>query len=195
MARTPRIPATEINGPLGALVKLLSRKQLGEVPDSLGVMWHHRPALMAMARLGRQAQTWDACERDLTSYAHMAAAASIGCSFCLDLGYFSAMNEGLDLRKASQVPRWRESDVFTPLEREVMAYAEAMSDTPPTVTDDQSARLLEQLGPAALVELTAWIGFSNLTARCNVALGIEAQGFSRACSVPLASASPRTVTT
>ena len=35
-----------------------------------------------------------------------------------------------------------------------MEYAEAMSQTPPTVTDGLAARLLEQLG-AALVELTA----------------------------------------
>ena len=59
------------------------------------------------------------------------------------------------MAKAREVPRWRESDVFTPLERDVMEYAEAMSQTPPTVTDELSARLLDQLGAAALVELTA----------------------------------------
>ena len=32
--------------------------------------------------------------------------------------------------KAREIPRWRESDVFTPLEREVLEYAEAMSQTP-----------------------------------------------------------------
>ena len=30
------------------------------------------------------------------------------------------------------MPRWRESDVFTPLERDVLEYAEAMSVTPLT---------------------------------------------------------------
>ena len=44
-----------------------------------------------------------------------------------------AHNRGLDEAKAREVPRWRESDVFTPLERRVMEYAEAMSQTPPTV--------------------------------------------------------------
>ena len=63
------------------------------------------------------------------------------------------------------MPRWRESDVFTPLERDVMEYAEAMSQTPPTVTDELSARLLEQLGAPALVELTARIALANLYAR------------------------------
>ena len=58
------------------------------------------------------------------------------------------------MTKASEVPRWRESDVFTPLERDVMEYAEAMTQTPPRVTDELSARLLDQLGAPALVELT-----------------------------------------
>jgi len=85
------------------------------------------------------------------------------------------------------VPRWRESDVFTALERDVMEYAEAMSQTPPTVTDELSHRLLDQLGVPALVELTAFIGLANLYARSNTALGIESQGFSAACDLkPLA---------
>ena len=114
----------------------------------------------------------------------MAVASLVGCSFCLDLGYFQAYNEGLDLAKAREVPRWRESDVFTPLERDVMEYAEAMSQTPPTVTDQMSAGLLEALGAPALVELTAFIALANLYTRTGVATGIESQGFSAACQLP-----------
>jgi alkylhydroperoxidase family enzyme len=193
MARTPRIPSAEITGPLGAVVKVASRRMLGRVPDSLGVMWNSRPVLAASARFGRKAAGWSACSADLKTFAHMATAASIGCSACLDMGYYAASNEGLDLHKASQVPRWREADVFTPLEREVMAYAEAVSASPPAVTDEQSARLLDELGPAGLLELTAWIGFANLTARMNTSLGIESEGLSDACAVPLARASTRPV--
>jgi alkylhydroperoxidase family enzyme len=156
----------------------------GLVPDALGVMWHHRQVLNFSFGLGRKAAKWDACDENLKSYAHMATAALIGCSFCLDLGYFQAHNEGLDEVKAREVPRWRESDVFTPLERDVMGYAEAMSQTPPTVTDELSARLLAQLGAPAMVELTAWIALANQYARTNVALGIEAQGFSASCGLP-----------
>ena len=90
------------------------------------------------------------------------------------------------MAKASQVPRWRESDVFTPLERDVLDYAEAMTNTPTTVTDEQAASLLERLGPAALVELTAFIGVANLSARVNTAHGITSQGYSDACEIPLA---------
>jgi AhpD family alkylhydroperoxidase len=84
----------------------------------------------------------------------MAWAGVVGCSSCLDLHYFMTHNRGLDEAKAREVPRWRESTVFTPLERRVMEYAEAMSRTPVAVTDEMSAALLSDLGPAALVELT-----------------------------------------
>jgi len=162
----------------------------GQVPESLGVMWHHLPVLKAGMRYGQKLQSWDECDEGLKSFAHMAVASLVGCSFCLDLGCFMAHNEGLDEAKAREVPRWRESDVFTPLERDVMAYAEAMSQTPPTVTDEMSARLLAALGAPALVELTAYIALANLYTRTNTAFGIESQGFSAACDLkPLATAS------
>jgi alkylhydroperoxidase family enzyme len=113
----------------------------------------------------------------------MAVASLIGCTWCLDFGYFAAHNENLDVDKAREVPRWRESDVFTPLERDVLEYAEAMSQTPPTVTDEMSAGLLEQLGAPALVELTAYVALANLYARNNVALGVESEGFAAACGL------------
>jgi alkylhydroperoxidase family enzyme len=132
---------------------------------------------------GRKLEKWDRCDENLKSFAHMAVASLIGCSWCLDFNYFMAHNEGLDERKASEVPRWRESAVFTPLEREVLEYAEAMSQAPPTVTDEMVASLLEQLGEAGLIELTTVIGFANLTTRSNVALGIESEGFAAACGL------------
>jgi alkylhydroperoxidase family enzyme len=194
MSSTTRIPKTDITGPCGYLVKRFSRKMLGEVPDGMAVMWHNRPVLMTLARVGRKVQQWNQLDANLKSFAHMATAAQIGCSFCLDFGYFQAHNEQLDEVKASEVPRWRESMVFTPLERDVMEYAEAMTETPPTVTDELAARLLEQLGAPAMIELTAVVGFANLSARGNVAMGIESQGFSKACALPLARATPRYAT-
>lgn len=184
MASPTRIPAAEITGLTGAIMKRASTRMLGDVPDALGVLWHNRPVLRTTFGINRKAARWQACDEDLKSYAHMATAALVGCSFCLDLGYFHAHNEGLDEAKAREIPRWRHSDLFTPLEREVMEYAEAMSQTPPTVTDELSARLLDQLGAPGLVELTAFICLANVAARMNVALGIEAQGYASACGLP-----------
>lgn len=186
MSNTPRIPKAEIIGLYGYVLKRFSRKLLGDVPEPAEVMWHNRAVLSSYTGFGRKAQKWDQLDPNLKSFAHMAVAAMVGCSWCLDFGYFHAHNEGLDEAKASEVPRWRESSVFTPLERDVMDYAEAMTETPPRVTDDMSARLLQQLGPAAMVELAASVAFANMNTRCNTALGIESQGFSKACTLPLA---------
>ena len=187
MASGTRIPKAELTGIYGGLVKRMSGKMLGDVAEPVEVAWHNRKVLNFSFGIGRKAQKWDRCDENLKSFAHMAVASLVGCGFCLDLGYFQAHNEGLDEAKAREVPRWRVSDVFTPLERDVMEYAEAMSQTPPTVTDELAASLLDQLGAAAMVELTAWVGLANLYTRTNASLGIEAQGFAAACGLtPLA---------
>jgi hypothetical protein len=103
MASTTRVPETEITGLYGALLKRMTRRMLGSVPEAAEVM---------------------------------------------------------------------------------LEYAEAMSQTPPAVTDEMSAALLEELGPAGLLELTARVVTMNLTARANVAPGIRSQELSAACGLP-----------
>jgi len=187
MTGTTRIPAAEITGFKGWVMKRFATKALGRVPSSLGVYWHHQQVLMDMAKVGGRVQKWDECDEQLKSFAHMVVASRVGCTWCLDFNYFEAHNLDLDMDKAREVPRWRESGVFSPLEREVLAYAEAMTETEPTVTDELVASLRHQLGDAALIELTAVIAFANFTTRPNVALGIESDGFAAACGLkPLA---------
>jgi AhpD family alkylhydroperoxidase len=181
---TTRIPATEITGAYGALVKFALRRMVGEVPDSVGVMWHNPTVFKDLMSIGQKSEKWDALDADLGSFARMAAAAEVGCSFCLDFNYFLAHDRGLDEERAREVPRWRESSVFTPLERQVMEYAEAMCQTPPTVTDELSDALLAELGPAALLELAAKVSLMNATARMNIALGIRSDHYSDACGLP-----------
>jgi alkylhydroperoxidase family enzyme len=166
-------------------------KQLGAVPENVEVNWHNPQVTQDNLEFGGRVGAWDVVDTSLKSYAHMAVAALVGCTWCLDVGYFQAQNQNLDLAKASQVPRWRDADVFTPLERDVLEYAEAMTHTPPTVTDELHGGLLDRLGPAAMVELTAFIAYVNLATRANVANGVSSQGFSDACEIPLAESPAR----
>jgi hypothetical protein len=78
----------------------------GVVPEPAEVMWHNRKVLNFGFTVGRKAMKWDKCDLSLKSFAHMTVACMVGCSFCLDLGYFMANNEGLYLAKARDVPRW-----------------------------------------------------------------------------------------
>ena len=184
MTGNTRIPATEITGVYGAVVKVAVRRMIGEVPDSVGVMWHSPKVFKDLMSIGMKSEKWDALDANLASLARMSAAAEVGCSFCLDYNYFVAHSKGLDVEKAREVPRWRESDAFTPLERNVMEYAAAMCQTPPAVTDELSDTLLNELGPAALLELAAKVALMNATARMNISLGIRSEHYADACGLP-----------
>jgi alkylhydroperoxidase family enzyme len=182
-----RIPKAPITGVYGALMKAYAKRMLGdEFPDNGYVYFHNKPVLKAILSFERKVEKWDRLDENLKSYAQLASAGVIGCSWCLDFGYFLAHNDGLDLAKVREVPRWRESDVFTPLEREVLAYAEAMSTTPLTVTDEMTRSLIDQLGVPAVVELTQMVALENMRSRFNSAAGLQSQGYSDVCELPLA---------
>ena len=192
MTSETRVPLTEITGVFGMIVKRMTKKKLGRVPQQLGVLWHNPRGAQDLMGFSHKAEKWDACDEQLKSFAHMAAVSVVGCGACLDFGYFQIHNKKLDVVKAREVPRWRESERFTPLERDVLEYAEAMSQTPLAVTDELSERLLGQLGAPGLVELTAFVAAANMVSRNNVALGIRAEGISVACGLkPLATPAPR----
>ena len=184
MSSETRVPPAELTGLYAALIKVATRRMLGDVPVGIQVMWHHRPVLNDTMRFGRRTERWDRLDRTLATLATMAAAAEVGCSFCLDLHYFLSRDRGLTPEKAREVPRWRESDAFTPLERRVMEYAAAMCQTPVTVTDEMAAVLLQDLGADGLLELTSRVGVMNMTARGNVALGIRSEHYAEACGLP-----------
>ena len=183
-----RLPKARLDGAYGALMTRVARRMWGKVPDNAYVLWHNLPVAKAVFGFEQKVAKWKALDPHLKTYAEMASAGAIGCSWCLDFGYFLAHTKGLDESKVREVPRWRESEVFTGLEREVMAYAEAMTVTPPEVTDEMVASLDEQLGHAAVVELTMMVAVENERSRFNSAMGLASQGFSDVCEVPLARA-------
>jgi len=175
-----------MSGPYATLLKAYARRTWGDVPDTAYVVWHHKKVMNAVLGFERKVARWDTLDPHLASFAQIASAAVIGCSWCMDFGYFAAHSKGQSVEKFAEVPRWRESDVFTPLERDVLEYAEAMSATPCAVDDELSHRLQEALGVKAVVELTQLIALENMRSRFNSAAGLQSQGFSDVCELPLA---------
>ena len=71
MTGTTRIPAVEITGFKGALIKRFAKRTLGQVPSSLGVYWHNPKVLMSMAGVGGKIQTREVVAGD--GYAQQSA--------------------------------------------------------------------------------------------------------------------------
>jgi alkylhydroperoxidase family enzyme len=168
------------------LAEWYSRRSWGVVADPLAAMGHNPRVLMTDARFETSLKRWNALDPTLKALAEMTSAVAIGCSWCVDFGYWNSTNEGVDPAKLRDVPRWRESDVYTDLERQVMAYAEAMTTTPPSVTDEMVADLRRELDDAELVELTMMVAVENVRSRFNGALGLTSQGFKDRCEIPAA---------
>jgi alkylhydroperoxidase family enzyme len=140
--------------------------------------------LLGNARFEMAVDKWHRLDPTLRALAQLAPAASIGCSWCMDFGYWTSVNQGVDPAKLRDVPRWRDSHVYTDLERRVLGYAEAATATPPEVTDEMVEALRRDLGEAALVELTMMIAVENQRSRFNSALGLTSQGFKDRCEIP-----------
>ncbi|MFC5799950.1 carboxymuconolactone decarboxylase family protein [Streptomyces formicae] len=179
-----RIPLTPPRSLFYRATEWYSKRTYKEVLDPVKALGHNPRVLRADLRFEMAVAKWNALDPGLKALAEMATAASIGCSWCMDFGYWVSAREGIDARKLQAVPVWRGSDVYTPLERDVMEYAEAMTANPPEVTDELAERLLGTLGEAAYVELTAIVAVENLRSRINSALGLTSQGFKDHCELP-----------
>lgn len=179
-----RVPAEMPKGLLGKAIIWWSRRTYGDVLDPGLVMNHNRKVLFAAIGHERKIEKWDALDPQLKTLAQLAAAASIGCGWCLDFGYYAAHSDGQPVDKLKEIGGWRDSTHFTPLERDVLGYTEAMTVTPPEVTDKMVDRLVAQLGVPAVVELTMMVAVENQRSRFNGAMGLTSQGFSDRCELP-----------
>jgi 4-carboxymuconolactone decarboxylase len=93
---------------------------------------------------------------------------------------------GVTEEQLRELPRYQESEAFSDLERLVLDYAVAMSQTPVDVSDELFEALRKHFDDAEMVELTAAIAWENFRARFNHAMGLGAQGFSDGayCALP-----------
>lgn len=179
-----RVPLTPPTGLINRAMMFYSKRRFGKVADSLLAMSHNRRVLITDARFEMSLARWNRLDPQLRFLAQGVTAARIECTWCMDFGYFLAHSEGLDMAKISALPTWRTSDVYTDLERRVLEYSEAVTATPPQVTDEMTEALRKDLGDDGLVELTMMVCVENIRSRFNASLGLASQGFSESCRVP-----------
>lgn len=186
----PRIPVvtTRLAAPLVRLAYRFAKRRYGAVPEPFTVAAHHRGLFVASARhemaVEKAAKALPVSLRELVVYR---TAVNLGCSWCVDFGTMLIKHEGLDVDRLKEIHDYRDSEAYTELEKLALAYADAMTETPTAVTDEQVAELDRLLGHRGLVELTYLIALENHRGRFNSAFGITDQGFTSgdACRVPM----------
>ena len=98
------------------------------------------------------------------------------CAFCIDANSLRLAERAGALDKVQAVSQWRDAALFNEQERAALAYAEAVTATPPQVDEAPQREPQRPFSHETISEMTALIAFQNLSARFNAALDIPAQG-------------------
>ncbi|WP_236796183.1 carboxymuconolactone decarboxylase family protein [Amycolatopsis sp. GM8] len=187
MSRIP-VVSTKDAGLFTRFVYRVARRRYGAVPAPFAVSAQHPGLLVAGTvhelAVEKASHTLPVNVREIAVYR---VAVRLGCSWCVDFGTMLQKHEGLDIERLKGIDDYPTSPHFSRQERLALAYADAMTATPVTVTDEQVAELEREFGRKGVVELTYQIALENMRSRVNSALGITDQGFTsgEACRVPL----------
>jgi len=147
----------------------------------------HRPQILTSTAAYEMALLGSArVDTRLKQLAELKVAALVTCEFCLDIGSALATATGITERQLRDLPRFADSDAFSPEEKLVLEFAEAISRTPAEVPAELRGRLLARFTPAQVTELAATVAWENNRGRLNQALGVQPAGFSQgaACALP-----------
>jgi AhpD family alkylhydroperoxidase len=193
MARIEGVPAGKA-GPFMRLVYRMARRQMRQLAGrETERMLEPMEMFARVPRLlfGYGMLEWAAGKSHLVDHrlrdlAELKAATLTNCEYCIDLGSSISRRHGLSDEQLLALPRYRDSQLFSDLDKLVLDYAVGMSRTPVEVSDELFSTLREHFDDAQLVELTSVIALENLRGRFNLALGIGAAGFSEGmvCAIP-----------
>ncbi len=154
------------------------RRRLGRVPVPLGIMAYHRGVLAAVGLFELAFERATEVDARVKELAVLKTATLVGCRFCIDIGASLARAHGVREEELRELVRHGSSTHFSSLEKNVLDYAVAMTDSPMIVPRPLYDELERALGAPALVELTTAIAWENFRARFNHAFGAKEEGFS-----------------
>ncbi|HEY0452722.1 carboxymuconolactone decarboxylase family protein [Actinophytocola sp.] len=187
MPRIPGVPTKEA-GPLVRVLYWFAKRRLGAVPEPFSVLARHRKLMLAAARHELAAEKASkVLPANVREIAVFRTAQQLGCSWCIDFGTMLQKHEGLDIERLKQIDDYATSPAYSRQERLAVAYADALTATPVTVTDEQVAELVGEFGQEGVLELTYQVGLENMRARMYSALDLRDQGFTSgdACRIPV----------
>lgn len=177
-------PLTRIPRAL-APVAWMQQKHYGEVLNPVR-WWGRMPRLFCLIALfvGWLERRKGAIDPALRSLLMTRVSQLCQCAFCIDANSLRLAQRADALEKVQAVSEWRASSLFSARERAALAYADAVTATPPVVSDDLKSELQRHFNPDQICELTAIVSFQNLSARFNAALDIPSQGLCDARGQP-----------
>ncbi len=100
-----------------------------------------------------------------------------GCAFCIDLNTSVLCKRGVSLEKAQALTYWKQSELFSDLEKLVLEYTEVVTDSNQKISEALKHQIQSYFSEEEIVEITALIAFQNMSTKFNNAFGVAPQGF------------------
>jgi AhpD family alkylhydroperoxidase len=188
MARIKGVPAAQAGLPVKiayyftrrALARLAGR-ETRKMIEPLEIYALVAPVFRAYARLEQATGKLRRVDKRLRALAELKAATLTHCEYCIDMGSAISRRWGLTDEELLALPGYRESPLFSELDKLVLDYAAS-------VPDELFGKLRAYLDDGQIVELTHFIALENMRGRFNLALGVGSAGFSEGmvCAIPTA---------
>ncbi len=139
--------------------------------DSLEALLSTRPDLLEPhRRYYARVFEDDVAPADLLELGRLCVATVHGCDAELAIRCPGA---GVSDAQVAALPRWREADCYTDLQRAALALAEKMPFRHKEVTEEDVAPLREALGEPRTVGLFVALGLFDATCRLRLVFGVE----------------------
>jgi 4-carboxymuconolactone decarboxylase len=177
-------------GPFASAVALGARKSYGRDVESARVYAQHPRLMFSWMRYNRAAEHTPHVPKPLAELAVLRTATMVGCPFCIDISSEYTRRAGLGDEQLLSLHDAHASGLFDADQLMVIDLATGMTSTPGQVDDELMERVRARFGVKGTMELVRLIAWENSRARMNVALDIEADGFSdgKACALPYTAA-------
>lgn len=158
------------------------RRKYGQVLES-ALLWARSPKLFIGVALlyGMIDRRSSPIDPPLRSLVTVRVSQINDCPFCVDINSATLLKRGVSVEKIEALQVWRECQLFDERERVVLEYTEAMTISDKRVDDSMLERLRAYFDEDGIIELSALIGFQNMSSKFNSALGVPSQGF---CVLP-----------
>lgn len=112
-------------------------------------------------------------DKTLVGFIKLRASQINGCAYCIHLHVGHLRQAGESEMRMHLLSAWREAPIYSPRERAVLAWTEALTLLPQNgASDEVYAEFAAQFSPAEQVNITLAIGAINVWNRLQVGFGI-----------------------
>ena len=176
MARVPLLTTdSDVAPDLQAVFRSVEKMGLERFMNQFGTLAHHPPLAQAIHGLMQAYYTQSVVENKYMELAMLLVSRLNQCNYCVVHHTPPVVNYGFSTAqlRAIEDGSWREDELFDPVERAVLRYAEQMNTRKGRIDDSLFAELSQTFDRAQIVELTVRTGMCEFFNRFNEALQLD----------------------